>query len=157
MSFQIRNILLPTDFSDISESAVQHVRVLAGVFDAQVHCIHVIDEAYQYWSSISPESMPVGPPPENLKDVVEARMDRFVTELLAGLKREPIRVVEMGRPFAEIIRYAREQQIDLIVLATHGRGAVAHVLLGSTTEKVVRKAPCAVLTVRSSDHEFVMP
>ena len=63
----------------------------------------------------------------------------------------------MGRPFAEIIAYARENEICLIVMGTHGRGALAHVLLGSTTEKVVRKAPCAVMTVRAPDHDFVMP
>ena len=64
--------------------------------------------------------------------------------------------VTMGRPFSEIVGYARAQGIDLIVMGTHGRGAIAHVLLGSTTEKVVRKAGCAVLTIRG-DHVFVMP
>ena len=66
-------------------------------------------------------------------------------------------VTLVGTPFVEIIRYAREHEIDLIVMGTHGRGLIAHVLMGSVAEKVVRKAPCPVLTVRHPEHEFVMP
>ena len=62
-----------------------------------------------------------------------------------------------GAPFLEIIRYAKENDVDLIVLGTHGRSGLAHVLLGSVAERVVRKSPCPVLTVRHPEHEFVMP
>ena len=57
----------------------------------------------------------------------------------------------------EIIRYARREKIDLIVLGTHGRGAFSHALMGSVAEKVVRKAPCPVLTIRHPEQQFVMP
>jgi nucleotide-binding universal stress UspA family protein len=85
------------------------------------------------------------------------RTARFCNELLQGLSKPVVWEVAYGRPFAEIISFAREKQVDLIVMGTHGRGAIAHVLLGSTTEKVVRKAPCAVLTVRTADQTFEMP
>jgi nucleotide-binding universal stress UspA family protein len=62
-----------------------------------------------------------------------------------------------GSPFVEVVRYAREEGIDLIVLGTHGRGAIAHMLLGSVAERVVRKAHCPVMTVRQPEHAFVMP
>ena len=62
-----------------------------------------------------------------------------------------------GHPFVEILSDAKQHDIDLIVMGTHGRGAIKHMLLGSVAEKVVRKAPCPVLTVRHPDHEFVMP
>ena len=62
-----------------------------------------------------------------------------------------------GSAFIEIICYAKEHNIDLIVLGTHGRGPIAHMLMGSVAEKIVRKAPCPVLTVRHPQHEFVMP
>jgi nucleotide-binding universal stress UspA family protein len=65
--------------------------------------------------------------------------------------------VRVGTPFYEIVRYAREMKIDLIVMGTHGHTGLVHVLLGSVTEKVVRKAPCPVLTVRHPEHEFVHP
>jgi nucleotide-binding universal stress UspA family protein len=61
----------------------------------------------------------------------------------------------VGSPFFEIVRYAEEQQIDLIVIGTHGRGPIGHMLLGSVAEKVVRKSPCPVLTVRQPQHDFV--
>ena len=63
----------------------------------------------------------------------------------------------LGRPYPTILDYASQQQVDMIVIATHGRGALTHMLLGSVTEKVVRKAPCPVLTVRHPEHEFVTP
>ncbi len=154
---KFEKILFPTDFSDLALAALWHARELTEVFDAQLHCLHVVDDAYQYWSAMGPESIPVGPPPENLIELAGTRMEQFRAEHLAGLKREPITHVSMGRPFAEIIAYARANEIGLIVIGTHGRGAIAHMLLGSTTEKVVRKAPCAVMTVRAPDHDFVMP
>ena len=157
MSVKFEKILFPTDFSELSLAALRHAWELAEAFEANLHCLHVVDDAYQYWSAMGPESIPVGPPPEDLLDLARTRMDQFRNEHLAGLKKEPITHVTMGRPFAEIIAYARENEISLIVMGTHGRGALAHVLLGSTTEKVVRKAPCAVMTVRAPDHDFVMP
>jgi nucleotide-binding universal stress UspA family protein len=75
-------------------------------------------------------------------------------------QRDELRLVtalRTGSAFVEIVRYAREEEIDLLVMGTHGRGAIAHMLLGSVAERVVRKAPCPVLTVRQRPHEFVMP
>jgi len=63
----------------------------------------------------------------------------------------------VGSPFVEIVRYARTHDIDLVIMGTHGRGPIAHMLMGSTAERVVRKAPCPVLTVKHPEHEFVMP
>jgi nucleotide-binding universal stress UspA family protein len=157
MSIQFKKILFPTDFSDLALAALRHAQELAEAFDAEFHCIHVVDDAYQHWSAMGPESIPVGPPPEDLIELGRARMEQFHDEHLANLKHPAITHVCMGRPFAEIIGYARENEIGLIVMGTHGRGAIAHMLLGSTTEKVVRKAPCAVLTVRAPEHDFVMP
>ena len=62
-----------------------------------------------------------------------------------------------GPPFVEIIKYAKENGVDMIVMGTHGRSGLAHMMLGSVAEKVVRKAPCPVLTVHLKDHHFVMP
>ena len=136
---------------------MEYALELANKYGAELHCLHVVDDAYQYWSAMGPESIPVGPPPEDLLDLGRSRIQTFKDEYLGGLSSEPVLHVVMGRPFAEIISYSRQQNIDLIVMGTHGRGAIAHVLLGSTTEKVVRKAACAVLTVRGKEHEFVMP
>lgn len=157
MTMRFSNILIPTDFSEMSKVSLSYAKGLVEAFDAQLHCVHVVDDAYQYWSAIGPESLPVGPPPDEMVELGRKRMARFCTELLADLKHPVKSHVAYGRPFSEIIAYAREHEIDLIVMSTHGRGAIAHALLGSTTEKVVRKAPCAVLTVRAADQPFVMP
>ncbi len=157
MSIDIKRILYPTDFSELAQGALGHALGLADSFGAQLHCIHVVDEAYQYWSAMGPESIPVGPPPEDMIDLARKRLERFRADHLQSLKDEPVLHVAFGRPFSEIIGYSRANHVDLIVMATHGRGAFAHMLLGSTTEKVVRKAACAVLTVRSGSQKFIMP
>lgn len=157
MSIKISRILFPTDYSDLAEAALNHAVTLANVFHAELHCLHVVDDAYQYWSALGPESIPIGPPPEELLKLSQKRMTAFVEEHFGELESVPVTSVSVGRPFAEIIAYARENEIDMIVMGTHGRGAIAHMLLGSTTEKVVRKAPCPVLTVRAAEQEFEMP
>ncbi|MCO6436109.1 MAG: universal stress protein [Phycisphaerae bacterium] len=151
MSIRFSNILFPTDFSDVSMQAAPYAVELARTFDAQLHALYILDEAYQYWSGMGPESIPVGPPPEELLELARERMLDFKAKFLSDVKREALVHIGVGRPFAEIIAFAREHEIDLIVMATHGRGAFAHALLGSTTEKVVRKAECPVLTVRGKD------
>jgi nucleotide-binding universal stress UspA family protein len=154
---KFERILFPTDFSDLSLAALPFARQLVEMFDVDFHCLHVVDDAYRYWSAMGPESIPVGPPPEDLLELARTRMDQFREEHLAGMKQKVITEVTMGRAFAEIIAYARNNEISLIVMGTHGRGAFAHMLLGSTTEKVVRKASCAVMTVRAPEQDFVMP
>jgi len=157
MSIQIHNVLFPTDFSELSKPATEFARDIAERYGAQLFCLHVVDDAYQYWSAIGPESLPLGPPPEEMLELGRTRLARFCDDYLGGLSKPVISHVAYGRPFAEIIAFAKEKQVELIVMGTHGRGAIAHVLLGSTTEKVIRKAPCAVLTVRTTDQAFVMP
>jgi nucleotide-binding universal stress UspA family protein len=107
--------------------------------------------------AMGPNTVPVGPPPEELIAVSTREMEKFVQEHLADVKFPLVTEVQMGRPFMEIIRYARDKEIDLIVLGTHGRSGLKHALLGSVAERVVRKAPCPVLTIRHPDHGFEMP
>lgn len=148
MSIRFKNVLFPTDFSDTATAALADAKALVRLFNARLHVIHVVDDAYQHWASFGPESMPVTPPPEELLSLGRSRMEKFANQFLADLAPIVTTHVALGRPFAEIVAYANEHQIDLIVMATHGRGVIAHALLGSTTERVVRKAPCAVLTIR---------
>ena len=157
MSVRFQRVLFPTDFSELSLEAWPYARAVVEAFGAELHCLHVVDDAYQYWSAMGPESIPIGPPPEELLDAARARMERFRHAHLADLPAAVVTEVVMGRPFVEIIAYARRKEVDLIVLGTHGHGAIAHMLLGSTTEKVVRKSPCPVLTVRGRGQEFHLP
>lgn len=152
----LSRILFPTDFSEFSLHALKYAQSFAETYKAELHVLHVVDEASLYWMAMGPNSLPIGPCTEELLDVARKEMADFVGEHLADARNVTSDVV-LGRPFTEIIRYARDSKIELIVLCTHGRSGIQHALLGSVTEKVVRKAPCPVLTVRHPEHEFVMP
>ena len=148
----LKQVLVPTDFSETSEEALAYARALADAFKAKLHVLHVIPDPYsQTWSmEATGEAMP-----ELLKtweQDARKRLDQLKTDDV-----ETEVVTQIGHPFVQIIRYARDHDIDLIVMGTHGWGAIAHMLLGSVAERVVRKAPCPVLTVRQPSHEFVAP
>jgi nucleotide-binding universal stress UspA family protein len=153
----LKRVLFPTDFSELSLHALGHAKSFAEAYKAELHVIHVIDEACQYWMAMGPNSLPAGPPPDELVTAAKQEIEKFVHEHIAASSVSVRTEVLIGRPFMEIIRYAREQTIDMIVLGTHGRTGLKHALLGSVAEKVVRKSPCPVLTIRHPDQEFEMP
>jgi universal stress protein A len=141
----IKKILVPTDFSECSDAAVQYGRAMAETFGATLHRLHVVQDPYtQPWAA---EAFPA--PLGDMLAQWQAQARARLQELLPEAARKDVMVaVQVGSPFQEIVRYAVEQAIDLIVIGTHGRGPIGHMLLGSVAEKVVRKAPCPVLTVR---------
>ena len=154
----LKKILYPTDFSEYSLAALSYAVRLAQQNDAELFCVHVVEmpqEEYLTSEYMVPLNVPHVPEDKVLRNA-RARMERFMAENLSGIDRVTSRVLK-GIPFIEIIRYAREQSIDLIVIGTHGHSALAAMLLGTVAEKVVRKAPCPVLTVRHPEHKFEMP
>lgn len=155
MTIRLQRILLPTDFSIHSAAATKYACELASRFDAELHLLHLLET---HLSSTPEFAMGLALP----KYINESRTaaEKSLASVLdpkwsAG--RTVIHAVVEGSPKAEIVRYARKQDIDLIVLATHGRTGLSHVLMGSVAESVVRTAPCPVLTVRPEGHQFVMP
>jgi universal stress protein A len=152
---QLSRILLPTDFSERAAEATKYACALAEQFGAELHVIHVVPnpDIAMFDFGISPE---LGERILHAKESAEKELNRYVDPSWAEGRTVVTKVLE-GPAFVEIIRYARENDVDLVVLGTHGRTGLAHVLLGSVAEKVVRKAPCPVLTVRPEGHQFVMP
>jgi len=149
----LRNILLPTDFSEPSLQATVYAVELAQKFGATLHVLNVIEDPKINLPMF--ESVPV-PSREEFETYAQTRLDNWILpEDAAGLEIETRWV--HGRPFVEILNDAKKNDIDLIVLGTHGRSAVTQVLMGSVAEKIVRKAPCPVLTVRPKGHQFVHP
>ena len=148
----VKRILLPTDFSDTAGHALDYARELAVRFGAEAHLLYVVPHP-------TPQDWAVGAAAPVLPDLLDTwRVDaeqRLARVSLDGV--ETARAIRVGHAFVEILRYAADNAIDLIVMGTHGRGPVKHLLLGSVAEKVVRKAPCPVLTVRQPGHSFVMP
>jgi nucleotide-binding universal stress UspA family protein len=153
----LEQIMVPTDFSKPSEIALHYAKELARNFKASLHVVHVLEPM-----QLMPLASPGGTIPGmySLRDEWEKRVHEQLGKMLNNGEREQFRaklLMLTGSPFVEIIRYARSQSIDLIVMGTHGRGPISHMLIGSVAERVVRKAPCPVLTVRHPEHEFVMP
>jgi nucleotide-binding universal stress UspA family protein len=152
----LKKILVPTDFSDYSNNALKYGCALSEKFDSELHLLHVLQDLV----AMVPEPGLAFPPPGNYMQELQASAEKALSQLPeAGWKHGPsiIRETRNGPPFVEIVRYAREHDIDLIVIGTHGRGGLVHMLLGSVAEKVVRKSPCPVLSVRPDQHQFAIP
>ena len=150
------SILVPVDFSPTAEIALRYGRDLAKTFGATLHVLHAVGGA------VTLGAMPATGiyPPEVANVVVEleadarVRLHKIVEQLREGGVEVREAVVTAINPAQAIISYATEHGMDLVVIGTHGRGAVAHFLLGSVTERVIRSAPCPVLTVRHTDRDW---
>ena len=149
----LRIILVPSDFSETSDVARGYAKELVRRFDGVLHLLHVVSDA-----DISPGTEAFwGVSAQELQRRRVAEATAKLEGLCSAEEQTAFRVqtvVEVGTPFVVIVRYARRHGVDLIVMGTHGRGAVKHLLLGSVAEQVVRQAPCPVLTVRHPTHGF---
>lgn len=145
---QIDRILAPTDFSTHSEGAVQAAFELADRLGAELHLLHILSDVVV---PAGPDPMLISSMPPEYYREIESQAKQTLDSLCPDDAPRPSRVVtevRWGDAVDEIHAYASEQAIDLIVIATHGRTGLAHVLLGSVAERIVREAPCPVLTIR---------
>jgi nucleotide-binding universal stress UspA family protein len=152
----LKNILVATDFGEAADAALAYGRELARTFTSTLHVLNVADDVYvrlggDAYVAVLPD----------LQKGVEEAAQKQLDALLIDNDPSPITVkkavLTSSATAAAVVQYARETNIDLIIIGTHGRGAVAHLLMGSVAERVVRTAPCPVLTVRHPEHEFVTP
>jgi len=147
----LNHILVPHDFSETSAAAVRYAIELARRFDARLTFLHVGNSAQAAFDT----EFPIGLE-DAREDAIRERLLKIVTPQ-EQIEFTPEFVVRPGSPAGEIVRYAREQGVDLIVMGTHGRGLVGHVVMGSVAEKVVRTAFCPVLTVRNPEVAVALP
>jgi nucleotide-binding universal stress UspA family protein len=166
----LKRILVPTDFSEPSAAAVKYGAAFARAFNAELHLMHV---AVRYELDVMVERQRVielflaDAAVEGGNGDPAAAAQHAARDLLAPMLGEQeqrelrveyvLRAAGAGGPYLEIVRYASQNDVDLIVMGTRGRGVVAHALVGSVAERVVRKAPCPVLTIHHPEHEFVLP
>lgn len=143
----MKNVLVAVNFDEASNVALRYARSLAKNFGARLHVLHVMENLFLR-------------PMANDPRAIEAGMTRRLLETLSDADRTELNAVPVIRksdaPAEEIVKYANAEQIDLIVMGTHGRPGMAHLLMGSVAEKVVRTAPCPVLTLRHPEREFVV-
>jgi nucleotide-binding universal stress UspA family protein len=144
MSFQ--RILLPTDFSERAAVATACACELAERLGAELHLLHVL-EAHATATPQFELGVVLPAKVHESKVAAEAKLDA-VLDPEWSQRHTVVKAVAEGAPVHAIVRYAQQHQIDLIVMSTHGRTGLAHVLLGSVAESVLRQAPCPVLTVR---------
>ena len=152
---RVNRILVPTDFSDNSKAAIEYGCELARQFKAELHLLNVVENNIEAYS-VEMDMFGIANYP---CDVVEA--EKRATKLLDDLPGSTandysiVRKTEVGFPCSGIIQYAKTNDIELIVISTHGHTGLTHLLMGSVAENVVRTAPCPVLTVRPDGHQFV--
>jgi nucleotide-binding universal stress UspA family protein len=155
----IKTILLPTDGSECSAKAMAYALSFAKQYGGRVVALHVIDQRWEEQTRIvfAEVGQDLTRKIRNGYEEEAGRILRGVTDAASRLGVAVESRVLTGIPFEDIIRAAQELPADIIIMGTHGRAGMSHLLLGSVAEKVVRRAPCPVLTVRKEDHDFVIP
>lgn len=146
MKLTIRTILVPTDFSDLSVEAIRYAMSLAELYKADLHLLHVVDDAPVL--AFHTMEMTTDYVIEDTTRTAEHHLQEFARTHDVHGRQGVTLAVRRGNPYDEITRYAAEEQADMIVMATHGRTGLAHVLLGSVAEKVVQHAEIPVLTIK---------
>ncbi len=143
---QIKKILVPIDFSDYSKNALKYAVQFAKQFNAKIYLVYVV-EPMIYPADFSMGQVAIPSADIDLHSRAEEELKKLSKDIINGSLQVEI-LIKTGKPFVEIIETASANDVDLIIIATHGHTGVEHLLFGSTAEKVVRKAPCPVLTLR---------
>ncbi|GBD88380.1 putative universal stress protein [bacterium BMS3Abin03] len=144
--FKIKNILLPTDFSSRSKAAVEYAIELADQYKAKLHVLHVLEKTPPVLAirsfDLSEEKIL-----ESINQEAQKSLDKTVEEIKNKAAVQIVPVIKKGIDFEEIVNYSEKEEIDIIVIATHGRTGLMHTLIGSVAEKVIRHAKCPVLVI----------
>jgi nucleotide-binding universal stress UspA family protein len=144
----LKRILVATDFGPAAEAALTYGRALAKNFGATLTVMHVAENFFLRATIADPHA---------LKAAVARRLEeRLTAEDRSALHARAV-LDTSDQPADAITAYAKQAEIDLIVMGTHGRNGISHLLVGSVAERVVRTASCPVLTVKHPEHEFVLP
>lgn len=153
----VKRILVATDFGEAADAALVYGRELATRFGADLHVVHVAENVYitafgaETYAAVVPDLQ------RDIEDSAWRRLRDATVDSDGRGPRTTLVVMTSSSPAFAVIDYAREHDVDLIVMGTHGRGAVQHLFMGSVAERVVRHAHCPVLTVRHPEREFVHP
>jgi len=153
----LKTVVVATDFGDPAEAALAYGREFARMFGARLRVLHVVENVLS--RSYGAEAFLASYP--ELQREVESAAHEQLAALVTDDDRHTLDVetvmLRSNSPAAAIADYARDHDVDIVIMGTHGRSGVAHMLMGSVAELVVRTAPCPVLTVRHPEREFIHP
>ena len=154
----LKKVLVATDFGEPSAAALRYGRAIATAFGAKLHLLHVTDDlALGAFSSVEGYAAFPSEVQEDIDRAERRQTEALLTESDRRWLNAEAVTITSKQTAATIVEYARANDIDLIVMGTHGRRAFARLMMGSVAERVVRTAPCPVLTVHSLQREFVAP
>ena len=153
----LKNVLVATDFSEPSATAMNYARELARTFGATLHVVHVVENVYAHSAGGELGVTDFAPFMQDLETAARTQLEATVGEDDRRELRARTALLTANSAAVGIVAHAKDIGADILVVGTHGRGALSKLLLGSVAEKVVRMAPCPVLTVRHPQHEFVLP
>ena len=154
MIISLKRILFPTDFSEPAQEAQQYAMSLADRFGAELHLLHVVPIVIPFPDAASPYIMPEQEMATQVEAAKKHLIDVVSPEWISGHVVKQTAV--MGLAVDEILTYTKENEIDLIVVGTHGHTGLTRLLIGSVAEKLVRVASCPVLTVHPKGHQFLV-
>lgn len=146
-SFKIEKILLPVDFSETAMIAIEHAAFTAQVFKAELVLLHVVEKHWEKFSIVAPELRVDAP--SDLINAIEKRLEDTASNIRAKYGVKSTCITADGNIFSEIISVAKEHNVDLLVMGTHGTSGIVEFFVGSNTYKVVTEAVCPVISVRA--------
>jgi len=151
-----KRVLWPTDFSELALHGGRYARGFCELFDAELHILHVVPPPMSPDVSVMiPAEVPVSISEPEVVEASKKAIEALVDKQFEADERIVVDAC-YGNPWQEICRYAKSKQIDLMVIATHGRTGLGHALIGSTAERIVQHAPCPVLTVKNPQRDFLI-
>jgi universal stress protein A len=153
----LKNILVATDFSEVSDAALSYGRTLADQFGATLHVVHVVEDLARMTFTTDGFVSSIPGLQKELEDAARTELDAALGRVRGRGPQPQAFVIISNIRAGAIVDYAKNANIDLIVIGTHGRGGMSRLLLGSVAERVVRTAPCPVLTVNHHERGFVQP
>jgi nucleotide-binding universal stress UspA family protein len=140
-----KKIVCPVDFSEFTNEIIEYGVSIAKKFDAELHLLHIIPNLNYftpYESFLTPENLVA------MERSIEREIEKDFEKTIKKIDMPVKKAIKTGVTFVEILDYIKTEKIDLVVMGTHGRSGFEHILLGSVAEKIIRRAPCPVLTVR---------
>jgi nucleotide-binding universal stress UspA family protein len=140
-----KKIVCPVDFSEFTDEIIEYGVSIAKKFDAELHLLHIIPNLNYftpYESFLTPENLVA------MERSIEREIEKDFEKAIKKIDMPVKKAIKTGVTFVEILDYIKTEKIDLVVMGTHGRSGFEHILLGSVAEKIIRRAPCPVLTVR---------